>query len=733
MILLTALLILGATIRCFNRTKTGLEEEIQNTLRDVAQQNVMAVQNEIKGKYNLLVSIAEELRDYSGKKEDILNNWKAVTGVYHLKRLGYANADGTVHTTDGFEGNLSFRDFFKMGMNGEVEITDALTDTLGLPEKINVFSVPVYGNNNKDVQGVLFATYRTAKFRDSLDITFFENQGYSCIVKKDGAVILDASNSPLEGAENIFDTMMEADEKNRNTADNMLHDMRTGGTGEGSCLLDGEEQYFYYTPLNVVEGNVEWYMLTVVPSSVLTERIRPILTDVGRFLAVLIVGVDLMVFFYLYSYRKQKQELVRLAYVDNLTQGDNFACFCKKMEARDAKQGFMVALGIRDFGFINDTCGLKKGDEILKAMWEILQKNIQSGELSARIGGDDFILFVPGEREERILEKVHQLDEKIRLLAYQLSVPAIVPYFGIYRIQGKDTAEKAYGFASLARHLVKERQDESYAFYNEEERKRLVEDHRMESEFDDSIEHRRFEVWYQPKCTMNNRVVGSEALVRWRDKDGALVPPFRFIPLFEKNGMISRLDEYVFEAVCMQQKAWKDEGKQLLPISVNISRVSLYYPDVVEKYQKIVQKYGLDPDMVQLEITESALIGNDGITSLVKSFHKAGFKLLLDDFGTGNSSLSSLNMMCFDTLKIDKSFVDHVGEEKGETLLSYIVNLARNFGMSITAEGVETEAQAEFLDKLHCDDIQGYYFSKPLPCQEYEEYVKKASALEINA
>ena len=189
--------------------------------------------------------------------------------------------------------------------------------------------------------------------------------------------------------------------------------------------------------------------------------------------------------------------------------------------------------------------------------------------------------------------------------------------------------------------------------------------------------------------------------------------------IYEKNGMIPRLDEYIFRTVCMQQKQWEKEGKKILPISVNVSRVSLYYPNIVEKYKSIVEEHGVATRYLQLEITESATIGNGEVADLIERFHLAGFEMLLDDFGSGYSSLSTLNVMHFDIMKLDKSLIDYIGDENGEKLLHYIMKLGQNLGLRITAEGVETEEQLTFLRDLQCDDIQGYYFSKPLQPEDF--------------
>jgi EAL domain-containing protein (putative c-di-GMP-specific phosphodiesterase class I) len=252
---------------------------------------------------------------------------------------------------------------------------------------------------------------------------------------------------------------------------------------------------------------------------------------------------------------------------------------------------------------------------------------------------------------------------------------------------------------------------------------RIFEDKKMEDSFESAIENREFEVWYQPKfspatCT----IVGAEALVRWR-RDGQLVPPGKFIPLFENNGMIRTLDEYVFREVCSEQKKLIDKGISVFPVSVNLSRASIYSVNVVDRYRQITDEVGIDPNLVPLEITESMAVDDDSLKALADEFHSKGFPLHMDDFGSGYSSLASLNRLHFDTLKLDKSLVDYIGNFGGDQLIKHTIALAKDLGMHVTAEGVENENQVTFLQEQNCDSIQGFYYSKPKPRDEYEQMI----------
>ena len=302
-----------------------------------------------------------------------------------------------------------------------------------------------------------------------------------------------------------------------------------------------------------------------------------------------------------------------------------------------------------------------------------------------------------------------------------MQVKGIHSRYGIYEMKRNEELEDAYSKAQLAREQARSRNDQHYVFYNEMDHERLQQNQQLEERFEDALAGGEFEVWYQPKYSVaTGEVVGGEALVRWRDTDGSLISPGLFIPLFEKNGMIVKLDEYMFRAVCRQQAQWLASGQKIYPVSINLSRASLYNVDIVERYRDIIQEYAIDPDFIQLEITESAMEGMSGIREFLEKFRDMGIRILMDDFGTGYSSLATLNMQCFDTLKLDKSLIDHIGDKSGEILLYYVIHMGQKLGLHITAEGVENHEQLKFLKENHCDDIQGFLFAKPMPSAEFE-------------
>ena len=727
------MLIFGiALFGCFGQIRNSLQQQLMSSIEGVAEQNEILVEKEAGTRFRLLDSLARELSD--GDESIFVDKMQGFVETYQFKRMGYIAADGTAKTTDGYRLNMSDRDFFQQSMQGKNFLTDAFEDRIDTSyETINVFSVPVYEKNQKTIKGVLFGTCGYEMFEECLKNEIFEGQAFNYIIKIDGTIVAGSGNSKKWGiGKNIFVTDASEDERDDDARDDdardkMISDMKEGKSGYGMDPKRKEASLYYYMPLKIEESGETWYVVTAVSESVLTSRMQVVMDAINSLMVIILAVISVSVGVYIYSWRKSKKELMTLAYQDPVTLGDNFVAFKERAKSKKDGVGWLIAMDVTDFKLINSTCGVKKGDEVLRVIWEIFETETGENELAAHVNADRFILFWMDENQENIKQRLEYVIRKIEEIPERLEIPNLFPVFGIFHTIVLDEIDPLYGNAVQAKHQIKGRRDRHYIFYDELNHESIQENRELEEHFETALENEEFEIWYQPKYSAHSRkLVGAEALMRWRRADGALIPPLKFIPLFERNGNIIRLDEYVFRAVCRQQKEWQKQGQKMLPVSVNISRVSLYYSSVVEKYESIIRSFDLDSKYIQLEITESATIDNNEIFNLLEQFHTAGFKILLDDFGSGYSSLAALNRMHFDTIKLDKSLVDYIGDDNGEKLLNSITKLAQSFGMEITAEGVETVEQLMFLCNLDCDDIQGYYFSRPLPVKEYEECLKEA-------
>ena len=719
-LIITMLVLTGVVIRFSKSIRNDLQTELVETLRNVAEQNAYTIEREIEAMQDLLIGTSLELGEYLIADEETGRELlMPLVEVHQFKRMGVAYADGTVYSTDNEQMNLASHDNFRRSMKGEVVVTSAITYIVDNDDKINVITTPIYSENQEDVQGVLFAVYSTEYVQNIFDSDLFDGQGYSALINSNGDYIVNAKQSPGYGKKNVLTALTQASEANQDAVKLMRKNMRLGLSGSTYVDYAGA-RYIYFTPVAFQNSTESWYVITVVPELVLASRLDSVMHHADMLAMILLAVTVVAGSLYIIVYRNSKKQLKRLAYVDALTQRDNVEAFKVKMHRLRDCPGYVVYMDIKDFKIVNNTCGVTKGDQVICEISEKLSQLLNEKELVARVNGADFVLFLKETNDASLLLRVEDIENGMKTISEELNVPRIAAYFGIYPTSHQETVEEAIGHAKRANQFAKQRSDKLYRFYNAKDYEDLQKNKQIEDAFETGIQNHEFEIWYQPKYGANAQSMdGAEALVRWRKADGTVVSPGDFIPLFEKNGMISILDEYVFEEVCKQQKRWQDEGMKIVPVSVNISRASLYYLDIVERYMNILNKYQLDIRYIQLEITESAMEDNEQIQSLIQCFRVAGFKLLLDDFGNGYSSLATLNMAQFDELKLDKGLIDHIGDDRGEKLLYFIIALARSLGLYITAEGVETKEQFRFLQKMKCNTIQGYYFSKPLPEVNY--------------
>ena len=381
----------------------------------------------------------------------------------------------------------------------------------------------------------------------------------------------------------------------------------------------------------------------------------------------------------------------------------------------------IVRMDIDRFKVINDLYGLKEGDKLLIAIADLLREKMAgTHSVYGRLGGDVFCLCVDYSRE-RILALIKELTD--RLADYPLPYK-VVPSFGICEVDNIDTPINVLcDWANLALKTIKGNYLNSYAFYDGKLRERILEEKKIENQMHDALLQGQFVLYLQPKVHIpTSRIIGSEGLVRWIHPTEGLMPPDRFIPLFEKNGFIIRLDEYIWEQACITLRRWIDHGLTPTPISVNMSRMHIHDPRLREKLLDLMRRYELPPHLLELELTESAFLENEsGLFESMKALQAFGFQFSMDDFGSGYSSLNMLKSMPVDFIKIDRGFLNEVvTTERGKTVIRFSISLAREMSIKVIAEGVETEEQAAFLLQAGCAYAQGYFYSRPLPIPQFE-------------
>lgn len=398
---------------------------------------------------------------------------------------------------------------------------------------------------------------------------------------------------------------------------------------------------------------------------------------------------------------------------------------------REIKGLSLIFLDMDDFKHVNDTLGHVKGDLLLQLFAARLIECVRDQDTVARYGGDEFIILIPDTNDpetiihiiERIrtsLEESFIIDDKEFFVGVSIGV-TLCPEDGM-------EPDILIANADMAMYRSKEVGKGNYAFFTAELNQQVAKRVEMEVDLRLALTRKEFSLYFQPKVDITiNRVVGAEALIRWEHPEKGLISPGEFIPLAEETGLINPMGEWILDQACARAREWSDRLGTPFSIAVNISFRQVRDVDLVAQVTGAIKDHGISPDCLELEITESAVMGNvEKAKDMFKTLHDMGIKISIDDFGTGFSSLSYLRLFPISTLKIDKSFVDDIPEDTdSNTMVTTIISMARHLNLITVAEGVEKKPQLDFLRANQCDQVQGYYFSRPLPADEFFEFLQE--------
>lgn len=392
----------------------------------------------------------------------------------------------------------------------------------------------------------------------------------------------------------------------------------------------------------------------------------------------------------------------------------------ERLQENPDKDYCIVCSNIDNFKLFNDVYGVEAGDELVKETAAIMRKTIGESGVCGRFSADRFIYLQEVEKEKADGANFGKFNVSV-----SSNMKKVVMRWGIYHISDRSVpVEQMCDRAMLAVNSIKGTYNQFFAVYDEVLRDKLLREKAITDAMEGALANGQFQVYFQPKYSLaDNCLVGAEALVRWNHPVHGIIPPNEFIPLFEKNGFISRLDKYVWEQVCIKLKQWKEMGYPLVPVSVNVSRADIFRPNLENYFAELIKKYGVDPCYLHLEITESAYSENqEKIITTVDSLRNLGFDIEMDDFGSGYSSLSMLSRMKLDVLKLDMKFVrNETAKPLEHSILNDVITMAHRLNLKVVAEGVETREQMRKLQTVGCDIVQGFFLAKPMPEGEFEK------------
>ncbi len=381
------------------------------------------------------------------------------------------------------------------------------------------------------------------------------------------------------------------------------------------------------------------------------------------------------------------------------------------------------------FKLVNDSLTHAVGDELLVLIAQRLAVIMREGDTFARLGGDEFVMLVPELKDEEsvlpILDRLQRaFDEPYVLAEREISMSASIG-ISMYPRDGK-TRNILLKNADLAMYLAKEKGGNQFQFYTSRLNSQAQKKFKVESELRKGLIKKEFILYYQPQFDIkNNEMMSVEALLRWNHPKKGLLLPIDFIRIAEDSGLIIPLGDWVIREVCRQIKAWKNQGYSFLRVAVNVSKQQLRQSNFAHSIKLILEEYQLEPSLLEMEIIENVIITHPDIINTVNKIQAMGINIVLDDFGTGNSSLNYLKKIHIDRLKIDKSFIHNISESRSdEVIIEAIIAMAKSFNFRVLAEGVETEKQMNYLNQQNCDEVQGYLLSKPLTSEELETFFK---------
>ncbi len=704
-----------------------LTDSEKQSLKELTSQQQLAINRQLSSMIYNLISTTETISILHTIEED--SDSMVLDYVYSKQAtLGYdvaiiADDSGEAFITTGEYANISEFDYFNVALSGDTYATEPYISYATGKEVITV-SAPIVVNSK--VTGV-FALQYTTDYLSALLSELTEEEGHNYILNSDGEIIVSTDPSFSNP-----DQLKNADFENGSTFDQHVENFKNKVSADAAYSINGNSMFGEYRPIIIND----WVLLFEVSQDSLTAsvfRIRLIMAIV----CFIIIGLGATVILYIViTKNRYSNSLEKIAYYDELTGSPNLEKL--KLHMRDRltnnpsdKYG-IVKLDIANFKVINEIYGFDIGDKVLCAIANTGASIKDASFLQARSGVDEFIFFGEGDLVYNLHNDKDNFQSHFKTLVPELEEHNFFFRYGRYYIpRGETDVNDIISKVNIAHSTAKANGERDVCDYDEKYTKKARKDAEITNKMHKALKNKEFKMYLQPKVAVEStEVVGAEALVRWIESDGGMVYPGEFIPLFEQNGFILELDKYMFKSACRQIKSWMESGRKIVHISVNFSRLHLHNLNFVEELSEIVASYNIEPKYLEIELTETIVSDNEeDLKGILKKLKNAGFLVSIDDFGSGYSSLGMLKNFDVDTVKLDRSFFIEVDDEheykKANLVVESIVDLAGNLGMYTVAEGIETENQIALLKDISCNAVQGYYYSKPLPIDEFENFCAK--------
>ncbi len=707
-----------------NAMSKELADSSCQTIGELIAQQRLTFTSRIESEVTAIETIAElmsNLGDISVANKEVADFLEkaAHKGLYEY--IIFADKTG-----QGISGNdvlvdISAEDYFKEALSGKTFVSDPHISPKG--ESIVYISTPILVGD--EIAAVLAGAYITSELQHMF-YSSFNGLGYAYICDSNGDVITRASLQTNGVKTNVLEYLRQAKTLKHDDYETIAAKMKQSESGHAVYQIGESKRLLHYSPIGI-NG---WYIFSTVPDEEVSRQGNYLLMLTTILTACIAVFFCALMAYVLVSQFKYSSLLYKKVYYNDLTGCPNLNKFreegAKLLQSSSGKPYSAMRLSIDGLDFLNEIFGYSTGDTIIKAVAESLNEiKISQDECVAHIYGDRFIALLQcatfGELEERMAKFNEIFNKKIEgIVTYKVKFA-----IGLYIVEPNETdiytvIEKV----SFAQKTAKknERLEDKVQKYDSKLKEALKLERDVEAKMERALADREFTMFLQPKYRLDtDKLEGAEALARWWINGKYIMYPADFIPIFEKNGFVVYLDMYIFEEACKFIRKLIDENKDLITISTNFSRLHLLKDGFVSRIAKIADKYGVPHKYLEVEITESSMVGNEAVLkSVLAELHEAGFTLSMDDFGSGYSSLGLMKEIPIDVVKIDRSFFEASQEvERERIVISSVIDMAKKLNIHTVAEGVETQEHIDFLKTLGCEIVQGYFYAKPMPFSEF--------------
>lgn len=723
-------LLFAAVIFLMQHVQYLLNSDIRINLAEVVTQNKDVITSKLSLEVNNLDSVASKILDrlkneknpsYS-RLQDIFLEYSRDHQEIIGKTLYIANKDGEVLFPDGTNNfSVAGRRYFKLSIQGVQNISDRIISRKN-GEEIFVISVPL--EYQGEIIGTIQKFFSPQEMYDLCSVSLFSSKGYMYIINNEGYILLSSRQNDKEYShetENYF--RMIYSQGNKEESAEIQEDIKNNSSGFVETKVDGEKTFSAYTP---IEGIHDWYLISSVATSAVSSNVSTVVKMFYFILSfvVLVFGISLFAFL---SYKNRQQAaLEKIAFVDSVTNGNTYNKFTVDLKnvlqsTEDLRKFYLLKFDIDNFKYINNFYGFDFGDKVLKHVYHTINSQLLNKESIARISSDHFVVLLEEVSNERLRILIESIKNKDDLTLYFSA--------GIYVITDhNESVSLMVDKASTAAEASKGSLNKKVELYSEKFDQLMIRNEQLKRAVKQALADDEMIPFFQPKVNVNTlKLVGAEALVRWRTKDGKLIPPNDFIPLCEKTGIITELDGIIFEKVLQFLQRNLLAGVECVPISVNFSRLHLLNNHFFDNIMKKVTKYNIPPHLIELEITESAMFDNyEMISSFISQLHGGGFSISMDDFGSGYSSLNMLKDIPIDILKIDKEFLNKtINSDRQKIIFSAIAQMANQLKIKVVVEGVEIIENVKLMQEVGFSIAQGYYFAKPMEEAIFEKIYRE--------